>query len=79
MTDEQIFAKVSTILQDQFDLEADEIKLATDLRNDIESDSLDIFELINQVEDEFDVKLDNENGVDTVAELVAVIQKHLAA
>lgn len=79
MTDEQILAKVSTILQDQFDLEASEISLTTDLRNDIESDSLDIFELINQVEDEFDVKLDDENGVNTVAELVAVIQKHLAA
>ncbi|CAH0419019.1 acyl carrier protein [Periweissella ghanensis] len=79
MTEAQILAKVTEILADQFDLEASEITPATDLRNDIESDSLDIFELMNQVEDEFDIKLDVEDGVQTVQDLVNVINERLNA
>lgn len=77
MTEAQIFEKVQEILADQFDLETSEITMATDLRNDIESDSLDIFELMNQVEDEFDIKLDVEDGVQTVTDLVNVINQRL--
>lgn len=77
MTEAQIFEKVQAILADQFDMEASEISMATDLRNDIESDSLDIFELMNQVEDEFDIKLDVEDGVQTVTDLVTVINQRL--
>ncbi|MBM7543517.1 acyl carrier protein [Periweissella beninensis] len=79
MTEAQIFEKVQAILADQFDLEVTEIKLTTDLRNDIESDSLDIFELMNQVEDEFDIKLEVEDGINTVQELVNIINQRLAA
>ncbi|MFP7154185.1 acyl carrier protein, partial [Weissella paramesenteroides] len=57
MTETEIFNKVSEILVDQFDLEDDEIKLDTNLSEDIDADSLDLFEVLNRVEDEFDIKL----------------------
>lgn len=78
MTEAQIFEKVQAILADQFDMETSEISMTTDLRNDIESDSLDIFELMNQVEDEFEVKLEVEDGVNTVQELVNIINDRLS-
>ena len=43
MTETEIFNKVSEILVDQFDLEDDEIKLDTNLSEDIDADSLDLF------------------------------------
>ena len=57
MTDAEIFDKVKEILVDQFDLEEDEVTLTTDLTNDIDADSLDLFEVLNRVEDDFDIKL----------------------
>ena len=50
MTDAKIFDKTKEILVDQFDLEEDEVSLTTDLTNDIDADSLDLFEVLNRVE-----------------------------
>ncbi len=34
----------------------EEIKLNTNIQEDLEADSLDLFQIINEIEDEFDVK-----------------------
>ena len=71
MTDAEIFDKVKEILVDQFDLEEDEVTLTTDLTNDIDADSLDLFEVLNRVEDDFDIK--------TTQDLVDKVKEQLAA
>uniref|UniRef100_UPI0035A0089E acyl carrier protein n=1 Tax=Weissella soli TaxID=155866 RepID=UPI0035A0089E len=58
MTNAEIFNKLQAILMDQFYLEATEVELKTNLSDDIDADSLDLFEVLNRVEDEFDIKLD---------------------
>ena len=50
MTDAEIFDKTKEILVDQFDLEDDEVSLTTDLTNDIDADSLDLFEVQDLVD-----------------------------
>ena len=79
MTDAEIFDKTKEILVDQFDLEEDEVSLTTDLTNDIDADSLDLFEVLNRVEDDFDIKLAVAEDIKTVQDLVDKITEHLAA
>ncbi|CCJ66686.1 MULTISPECIES: acyl carrier protein [Leuconostoc] len=79
MTDAEIFDKTKEILVDQFDLEDDEVSLTTDLTNDIDADSLDLFEVLNRVEDDFDIKLAVAEDIKTVQDLVDKIKEQLAA
>lgn len=79
MTNEMIFDKVQEILMEQFDLEQSEVTLTTDMANDIDADSLDLFEVLNQVEDEFDIQLAVAENITTVQSLVEKIAEALAA
>ena len=79
MTDAEIFDKTKEILVDQFDLEEDEVSLTTDLTNDIDADSLDLFEVLNRVEDDFDIKLAVAEDIKTVQDLFDKIKEKLAA
>ncbi|WP_273751761.1 acyl carrier protein [Leuconostoc mesenteroides] len=79
MTDAEIFDKTKEILVNQFDLEEDEVSLTTDLTNDIDADSLDLFEVLNRVEDDFDIKLAVAEDIKTVQDLVDKIKEQLAA
>ena len=79
MTDAEIFDKVKEILVDQFDLEEDEVTFTTDLTNDIDADSLDLFEVLNRVEDDFDIKLAVAEDIKTTQDLVDKVKEQLAA
>lgn len=79
MTETEIFNKVSEILVDQFDLEDDEIKLDTNLSEDIDADSLDLFEVLNRIEDEFDIKLAVAEEIQTVQDLVNKVTEQVNA
>ncbi|GEB39898.1 acyl carrier protein [Leuconostoc lactis] len=79
MTDAEIFDKVKEILVDQFDLEEDEVSLTTDLTNDIDADSLDLFEVLNRVDDDFDIKLAVAEDIKTTQDLVDKVKEQLAA
>lgn len=72
------FEKIQTIIVDQLDKDASEVTLETNFRNDLEADSLDLFQIINDIEDEFDVKIETEDGLETVADLVAYVDNQLA-
>ena len=70
MTEAEILNKVTEILVDPFDLEEGEVKPETNLTEDIDADSLDLFEVLNRVEDDFDIKLAVAEEIQTVQDLV---------
>ncbi|WP_150179879.1 acyl carrier protein [Weissella cibaria] len=70
MNEAEILNKVTEILVDQFDLEDGEVKPETNLTEDIDADSLDLFEVLNRVEDDFDIKLAVAEEIQTVQDLV---------
>ncbi|NKN31258.1 acyl carrier protein [Weissella cibaria] len=70
MTEAEILNKVTEILVNQFDLEDGEVKPETNLTEDIDADSLDLFEVLNRVEDDFDIKLAVAEEIQTVQDLV---------
>lgn len=79
MTNDEIFSKVQAIIVDQTGEDADKVTLTTNIKQDLDADSLDIFEVINEIEDEFDIKIETEEGIETVSDLVTFVEKQLAA
>ena len=75
MTNEEVLPKVQSIIADQLDKKPEEVTLTTNFKNDLDADSLDIFEIINEIEDEFDVKIETEDGITTVKDLVEYVEK----
>ena len=71
-----VFEKVAQILAEQLDVDVDEIKLTTDMVDDLGADSLDIVDLLMTLEDEFDIEIPDEDveGVRTVGDLVKYLE-----
>jgi len=73
-----IFEKIQEIVAEELGKEKEEIKLNTNIQEDLEADSLDLFQIINEIEDEFDVKIETEDGIKTVEDLVKYVEKQQA-
>ena len=72
------FEKIQAIIVDQLGKEEEEVQLTTRLKDEVDADSLDLFQIINDIEDEFDVKIDTEEGLETVQDLVNYVDAQLA-
>ena len=73
-----VFEKIQEIVAEELGKEKEEIKLNTNIQEDLEADSLDLFQIINEIEDEFDVKIETEDGIKTVDDLVKYVEKQQA-
>lgn len=71
------FEKIQAIIVDQLDKEDAEVQLTTNFREDLEADSLDLFQIINDIEDEFDIKIETEEGLNTVQDIVNFVEAEL--
>ena len=69
--------KVQTILAEQFEVAADSISADTNIVDDLGADSLDVVELLMQLEDATGKTVPDEEvtKIKTVGELVEVIEK----
>lgn len=61
MTKSEVFKQVRKIVTEKFNLEEEEVQLASTFVEDIGADSLDLVDLIMALEDEFGVKIDEED------------------
>ena len=68
------FEQIQEIIVDQLDKEESEVQLKTNFREELEADSLDLFQIINDIEDEFDIKIESEDGLETVEDLVKYVE-----
>lgn len=69
-----MFEKIKEIIVDQLGVEENEVTLETSFENDLEADSLDIFQVINEIEDEFDITIDTDQDLKTVGDLVSYVE-----
>ncbi len=72
------FSKIQEIIMDQLDKDEEEVQLTTNFREDLEADSLDLFQIINDIEDEFDIKIESEEGLNTVQDIVNFVEAETA-
>ena len=42
---------------------------------DLDADSLDVFQVISEIEDAFDIQIESEDGLNTVGDLVAYVEE----
>lgn len=76
MTTEDIFAKIQNILSDQLGLDENQLTMDSDFIDDLNADSLDIVDLVVELEHEFDISIPDEEveRIKTVGDAVDFIK-----
>ncbi|ADE32082.1 acyl carrier protein [Streptococcus suis] len=69
-----VFEKVQEIIVEELGKDAEEVTLTTTFE-DLDADSLDLFQVISEIEDAFDIQIDPEEGLTTVGDLVAYVEE----
>ena len=77
MTKEEILKDVQTVANDELDVEPDKITLTTNIKEDLDADSLDLFEILNELEDKYDIELDPDDSIVTIADLVDFVSAEM--
>jgi acyl carrier protein len=62
MTREQVFTLIRAHLADELELDPDRIQEGTRFREDLEADSLDLYTLVQELEDSYGVKITDEEA-----------------
>lgn len=65
---------VIEIIADQLEVEEDTITGETNFMEDLDADSLDIFQVLSEIEDELDVEIEMDENIQTVDQLVGYIE-----
>ena len=72
------FERVKKIVVDRLGVDEAEVTLEASFKEDLGADSLDVVELVMEIEDEFDLEISDEDAekVTTVGEVVEYIKSH---
>ncbi|HSP22245.1 MAG TPA: acyl carrier protein [Planococcus sp. (in: firmicutes)] len=75
-----IVERVTKVIVDRLGVEESEVKLEASFTGDLGADSLDVVELVMELEDEFDMEISDEDaeGMSTVGDAVTYITKKQA-
>ena len=81
LTREQVMEKVREHLATEFELEPAEIGDATRFKEDLDADSLDLYELVMELEDNYGVTVSEEQAthIKTVGDAVGFVLEHAPA
>ena len=72
MTREQVYELIRDHLSDELDVDPEEIREETRFKEDLEADSLDLYTLVQELEDSYGVRIGDEQaaGILTVGQAV---------
>jgi len=75
-----VLERVTKVIVDRLGVEENEVKLEASFTGDLGADSLDVVELVMELEDEFDMEISDEDaeGMSTVGDAVSYIEKKQA-
>jgi acyl carrier protein len=73
-----VFVRVQKIIVDRLGVTESDVTLEASFKEDLGADSLDVVELVMELEDEFDLEISDEDAekITTVGEVVNYIQSH---
>jgi acyl carrier protein len=64
MNREQVFVLIQAHLADELDLEPEQVAEGTRFKEDLEADSLDLYTLVQELEDTYGVRISDEQAAD---------------
>lgn len=73
-----MFEKIQEMMVESLSLEKDDITLESTFKS-LEIDSLDVFELVTELEEEFDIEIEDAENLKSVQDLVNYIEAKVAA
>jgi len=78
MTREEVFVLIQAHLADELDVEPAHIGEATNFKEDLEADSLDLYTLVQELEDTYGVRISDEQAAEilTVGQAVDFVVAH---
>ena len=73
-----VLVKVTEILCDQLDVDAEKVTMEASITDDLGADSLDVVDLVMSLEEEFNVEIPDEEveNIKTVGDIVQYIEDH---
>jgi acyl carrier protein len=72
-----VLEKIKEVIVEQLGVDADAITLATTFQEDLGADSLDLFQIIMDLEEEFNVKIEEVEAIKTVGDAVTYIEERV--
>jgi acyl carrier protein len=78
MTRDEILGLIRAHLADELEIESSRIRETTRFKEDLEADSLDLYTLVQELEDSYGVKMSDEQaaGIHTVGQAVDFVLAH---
>ena len=73
-----MFEELRAIVAENLGVEESELTMETSFREDLEADSLDLFEMVMAVEEKYDVEIPSEEleNLNTIADVIKHIEAH---
>ncbi|NLL72655.1 MAG: acyl carrier protein [Clostridiales bacterium] len=70
-----MFEKIKPMIAEKLSIEENEVKLQSSFKNDLGADSLDLFEMVMEIEDQFDIEIPTEDleEIDTVEDIISYL------
>ncbi|BBN98630.1 MULTISPECIES: acyl carrier protein [Sporolactobacillus] len=78
MAAEDVLTRVKKIVVDRLGVDEADVKTEASFKEDLDADSLDIVELVMELEDEFNLEISDEDAekIQTVGDVVSYIENH---
>ncbi len=67
--------KIIEIIVDTLDIDASELDFTSSIKDDLDIDSLDLFQIIAEIEDTYEITIDGLEDLKTLDELVAKVEE----